>query len=147
MLSTFEHRSFDLADIPIVFTPQTDLAILNYIARHIIKTGRVNQDFVAKHTIFRRGNTDIGYGLRPEHPLEQAAANAKDAGGSTEMTFDEYAAFVGQLRRTDGLQAVGRAREPARGAGRALCRPEDQGHVVLDHGVQPAHARRLGEPA
>ncbi len=28
VMSTFEHRSFDLADIPIVFTPQTDLAIL-----------------------------------------------------------------------------------------------------------------------
>ena len=94
VLSTFEHRSFDLADIPIVFTPQTDLAILNYIARHIIKTGRVNQDFVDKHTIFRRGNTDIGYGLRPEHPLEQQAKNAKDPAGSTEMTFDEFAAFV-----------------------------------------------------
>ena len=50
MLSTFEHRSFDLADIPIVFKPQTDLAILNYIANHIIQTGRVNQDFVDKHT-------------------------------------------------------------------------------------------------
>ncbi|HMR33055.1 MAG TPA: nitrate reductase catalytic subunit NapA [Geminicoccaceae bacterium] len=94
VMSTFEHRSFDLADIPIVFTPQSDLAILNYIARHIIKTNRVNRDFVDKHTIFRRGNTDIGYGLRPEHPLEQKAANAKDPGGSTEMTFDEYAAFV-----------------------------------------------------
>ena len=47
VLSTFEHRSFDLADIRIVFKPQTDLAILNAIANHIIKTGRVNKDFVA----------------------------------------------------------------------------------------------------
>ena len=37
----------DLADIPIVFKPGTDLAILNYIANHIIPTGRVNEDFVA----------------------------------------------------------------------------------------------------
>ena len=94
VLSTFEHRSFDLADIPIVFTPQGDLAMLNYIARHIIKTGRVNRDFVDKHTIFRRGNTDIGYGLRADHPLEQKAANAKDPAGSTEMTYEEFAAFV-----------------------------------------------------
>ena len=82
VLSTFEHRCFDLADIPMVFTPQADLAILNFIANHIIQTGKVNEDFVAKHTAFRRGNTDIGYGLRPEHPLEQAAANAGAAGGS-----------------------------------------------------------------
>ncbi|MDF3022372.1 MAG: nitrate reductase [Steroidobacteraceae bacterium] len=94
VLSTFEHRSFDLADIPIVFKPQTDLIILNYIANHIISTGRVNRDFVAKHTTFKRGHTDIGYGLRPDHALERAAKNATDAGGSTPMTFDEFAAFV-----------------------------------------------------
>src|SRR5690606_4594761 len=35
VLSTFEHRSFELADIPVVFKPQTDLVILNYIANHI----------------------------------------------------------------------------------------------------------------
>lgn len=94
VLSTFEHRSFDLADVPIVFRPQADLAILNFIARHIIKTGRVNEEFVRKHTVFRRGNTDIGYGLRPEHPLEKKAANAGDPGGSTAMTFEDYAALV-----------------------------------------------------
>ncbi|MCJ8293988.1 MAG: molybdopterin-dependent oxidoreductase, partial [Colwellia sp.] len=73
VLSTFEHRSFDLADNGMIFTPQTDLAILNYIANYIIKTDRVNKGFVSKHTNFRLGETDIGYGLRPEHPLEQAA--------------------------------------------------------------------------
>ncbi|SOC20501.1 periplasmic nitrate reductase subunit alpha [Thalassospira xiamenensis] len=96
VLSTYEHRCFDLADIPMVFKPQTDLAILNYIANHIIQTDRVNTDFVNKHTIFRRGNTDIGYGLRPEDPREQSAQNASDAGGSTDMTFDEFAEFVSE---------------------------------------------------
>lgn len=96
VLSTFEHRCFDLADIPMVFKPQTDLVLLNYIANHIIQSGKVNTEFVEKHAIFRRGNTDIGYGLRPEHPLEQAATNADKAGGSTDMTFEEYAEFVSE---------------------------------------------------
>ncbi len=73
VLSTFEHRSCELADLSLVFTPQTDLYILNAIANHIIKTNRVNKDFVAQHTVFKRGQTDIGYGLRPEHPLQKAA--------------------------------------------------------------------------
>jgi nitrate reductase NapA len=94
VLSTFEHRCFDLADIPMVFTPQTDLAILNYIAKHIIEGGHVNEDFVNKHVNLRKGNTDIGYGLRPEHPLQQAAQNADKAGGSQEMSFEDYARFV-----------------------------------------------------
>jgi nitrate reductase NapA len=95
VLSTFEHRSYELADIELTFTPNTDLAILNYIAHHIISTGRVNKEFVEKHTTFLRGNTDIGYGLRPEHPLQKAAKNAgAAAGGSKPMTYDEFAQFV-----------------------------------------------------
>ena len=79
VLSTYQHRCFDLADSGMIFTPQTDLAILNYIANYIIKTDRVNKDFVKKHTNFRRGDADIGYGLRDEHPLQQAAANLAQA--------------------------------------------------------------------
>ncbi len=94
VLSTFHNRNFDLADLPIVFKPQTDLAILNFIARHVIRAGRVDEEFVRRHVNFRVGNTDIGYGLRPEHPLEQRAANAGKAGGSREATLDEYASFV-----------------------------------------------------
>src|SRR3954468_6184182 len=85
VLSTFEHRSCELADIELTFTPQTDLAILNFIAHHIISTGRVNKNFVEKHTTFLLGNPDIGYGLRPEHPLQKAAKNAGAAGGSKPM--------------------------------------------------------------
>ncbi|GHE87204.1 nitrate reductase catalytic subunit NapA [Thalassotalea profundi] len=95
VLSTFAHRSSDLADNSMIFTPQTDLAILNFIANYIIKTDRVNKDFVNKHTNFRLGATDIGYGLRPEHPLEQKAKNnGSNAGDSTPIEFEEYAKFV-----------------------------------------------------
>src|SRR6201986_4855188 len=96
VLSTFEHRSFDLADIAMVFKPQTDLAILNAIANHIITTGRVNKDFINKHTLFKRGQTDIGYGLRPEHPLETKATGRAKAGDATDITFEDYAKFVSE---------------------------------------------------
>ncbi|MDX1512146.1 MAG: periplasmic nitrate reductase subunit alpha [Gammaproteobacteria bacterium] len=94
VLSTFENRNFDLADLPIVFTPQTDLAILNYIANYIIQSNKVNRDFVDRHVTFKLGNPDIGYGLRPEHPLEKTAKNADKAGGAEPMTFDQYREFV-----------------------------------------------------
>ena len=96
VLSTFTHRSFDLADNGMIFTPQTDLAILNFIANYIIQNKKVNFDFVNKHTNFRLGNTDIGYGLRPEHPLEKKAKNADKAGGSKKIDFKQYAKFVSQ---------------------------------------------------
>ncbi|NML45690.1 periplasmic nitrate reductase subunit alpha [Ramlibacter sp. G-1-2-2] len=94
VLSTFTHRSFDLADIPIVFKPQTDLAILNYIANYIISNNKVNRDFVNKYTVFKEGVTDIGYGLRPEHPLQKAAKNAADPGAAKPISFDDFARFV-----------------------------------------------------
>ncbi|MDR5750279.1 MULTISPECIES: periplasmic nitrate reductase subunit alpha [unclassified Caballeronia] len=100
VLSTFEHRSFDLADQQLVFTPQSDLAIMNYIANYIIKTNRVNRDFVTKHTVFKEGNTDIGYGLRPDHPLQKAAKNANDATGSKPMDYDAFVKFVSKYDAT-----------------------------------------------
>jgi len=93
VLSTFEHRSFELADNGMVFTPQTDLAILNYVANYIIQNDKVNWDFVNKHTQFRKGVTDIGYGLRPTNPLQQKAKNP-DSGDSTPMSFEDFAKFV-----------------------------------------------------
>lgn len=108
VLSTFEHRCYELADLGIVFKPQSDLAILNYIAHHIIQSGAVNTDFVAKHVNFRRGNADIGYGLRPDHPLQKAAKNAGDAGGSQPMSFDDFKKFVAEytLEKTAALSGV-----------------------------------------
>src|SRR5690606_5607198 len=61
-----------------------------------IQNGKVDRDFVDRHTRFTIGNTDIGYGLRPEHPLQQKAANWKDPGGAREATFEDYAKFVSQ---------------------------------------------------
>jgi nitrate reductase NapA len=99
VLSTFENRNFELADLGMIFKPQTDLVILNYIANYIIQNNKVNQDFVKDHVNFRLGNTDIGYGLRPTDPREMNAVNAKERKkqiGSKEYTFDEYAKFVSE---------------------------------------------------
>ena len=106
VLSTFEHRSFELADIPMVFKPNTDLAILNFICHHIISTGKVNQDFVAKHVNFKKGATDIGFGLRPNHELEKKATSngypgedgkpKGDTGKSEPISFDEFKKFVSE---------------------------------------------------
>nr|Q56350.1 RecName: Full=Periplasmic nitrate reductase; Flags: Precursor [Paracoccus pantotrophus]CAA85346.1 periplasmic nitrate reductase large subunit [Paracoccus denitrificans] len=111
VLSTFTHRSSDLADIPIVFKPGTDLAILNYIANHIIQTGRVNRDFVDRHTTFVAGATGIGYGLRDDDPREMAARTAEDPAATTPSTFEEFAELVSEytLDKVSELSGV----EPA----------------------------------
>lgn len=96
VLSTFEHRSFELADAGLIFKPQTDLAIMNYIINYIIQNDAVNWDFVNKHTKFKRGETDIGYGLRPTHPTEAKAKNAQTATKMYDSSFDELKQLVSE---------------------------------------------------
>ncbi len=106
VLSTFNHRSCELADSVLIFNPQSDLAILNYICNYIIQSGAVNEAFVKRNVNFRKGVTDIGYGLRPNHPLEQVAGNngypgadgkpKGNPGASSPMTFDDFKKFVSE---------------------------------------------------
>ncbi len=90
VLSTYEHRCFDLADNGMVFHPQTDLAILNYIANYIVQNKAYNKDFIDKHVNFTKTPTDIGYGLRPEHELQKKAKNP-NKGKLSKISFEEYA--------------------------------------------------------
>jgi nitrate reductase NapA len=117
VLSTYEHRSFELADNPMIFTPQSDLAIYNYICNYLIQNKKVDQDFINKHVNFKKGVTDIGYGLRPKHPLEVNATmngypgedgNPKgDTGKSEPITFEEFAKFVSEYTLEKTVQISG----------------------------------------
>ncbi|MES9959774.1 MAG: nitrate reductase catalytic subunit NapA [Sedimenticola sp.] len=93
VLSTFEHRCYELADNGMVFAPQTDLAIANYIANYIIQNKAYNKDFLDKHVNFTKTATDIGYGLRATDPREKAAKN-RNSGKLTKISFEEYAKEV-----------------------------------------------------
>lgn len=109
VLSTFKHRCFDLADNGMVFTPQTDLAIANYIAHYIIENKAYDKKFIGDNVNFTKTVTDIGYGLRPEHPLEKAK---KGKGGKlTKISFEEYKKSVAKydLEYTSKLSNVPKA--------------------------------------
>ena len=67
-ISTYRHRTSDLADMEIIFTPNTDLALWNYIAREIVMRDDaekiIDWDFVKEHMVFAAGPANIGYGMR-----------------------------------------------------------------------------------
>ena len=71
-IQTYTHRTCDLGDFNIIFRPQTDLAIWNYIAREIVYRDKkgggtediIDWDFVNKHMVFAAGPVNIGYGMR-----------------------------------------------------------------------------------
>ncbi|MCL2076442.1 MAG: nitrate reductase catalytic subunit NapA [Betaproteobacteria bacterium] len=133
VLSTFEHRSFELADNGMVFNPQSDLAILNFVANYIIQNKRVDRAFVDKCANFRKGVTDIGYGLRPVHALEKDANNngypgadgkpRGNTGASEQITFDEYAKFVSSYTLARAVKLSGVPADRLRRLAELFCDP------------------------
>ena len=84
-LGTRRTRTSEGADDYLEFKPQTDLAIANALAHEIIASGGVDEEFVKKHTLFKKGATDIGWGLE----------GGKGAKGPDEVvTFEDYEKFV-----------------------------------------------------
>ncbi len=70
----------------------------------------MNEPFVRDHVTFFRGATDIGYGLRPEHPLEAKATGAAEAGKMEPADFDAFKALVAEytlknVSRLSGVEA------------------------------------------
>jgi len=69
-ISTYRHRGSDLSDMEIIFTPNTDLALWNYIAREIVMRDDaekiIDWDFVKKHIVFAASPVNMGYGMRRE---------------------------------------------------------------------------------
>lgn len=65
-IQTYTHRTSDLADTEIIFTPNTDTALWNYIAREIVYNNpeSIEWEFIRKHIIFAAGPVNLGYGLR-----------------------------------------------------------------------------------
>jgi len=65
-ISTYRHRCSDLADMEIIFSPNTDLALWNYVAREIVYNypESIDWDFVKEHIVFASQPVNIGYGLR-----------------------------------------------------------------------------------
>jgi len=85
-IATRRSRTTEASDFYLEFKPQTDLAIANAIAREIIVNGWVNQDFMRRHCVFKKGEENIGYGLR--------GTTAPNPMRNEVVDFESYRRFV-----------------------------------------------------
>jgi len=81
-IQTYTHRTCDIGDINIIFSPSTDLAIWNYVAHEIVYNHpeAIDWDFVKKNIVFTAGPVNIGYGMRRagEKSLKDGKYTAKE---------------------------------------------------------------------
>jgi nitrate reductase NapA len=111
-LTTYRNMSSDIADLEIIFKPNTDLAIQNYIAREIIARDAVNKDFVEKHCVFATGPYDIGYGMRATDKYAFPAEKDIQA-KELKVTLDKYEA-IGQRRKAGEVVEQKSAADPGK---------------------------------
>jgi nitrate reductase (cytochrome) len=101
-LATRTTRTSYASDRVLLFHPQTDLALANAICHEIVARGWVNRAFVDRHVAFKRGKTDIGYGLEDDFKFTDEA---------TDATWDEYVRFLAdytpeRVERLSGVPAA-----------------------------------------
>ena len=63
-LCTRRTRTSDAADTVMLFKPNTDLALANAICYELVRNNWLDWDFIKKHTLLKKGKTNIGYGLQ-----------------------------------------------------------------------------------
>ena len=97
-LATRTTRTSYAADRSLIFAPHADLAIANAICYEIVARGWVNRDFVGRHVSFRRGRTEIGYGLSDDFRFEEDDEAA---------TWEEYVDFLGEYTPERAQQISG----------------------------------------
>jgi len=106
VLSTFTHRSCNMADTEIIFKPNTDLAIWNYIGREILyhHPEAIDWDFVNKNCVFATGFVDIGYGMRDNvnHPKYRQSELDTAKKQSVKILSKEEADALGYLNKKPG---------------------------------------------
>ncbi len=96
-IQTHPTLSSRFADVDIIFKPNSDLAIANYILREIVKRNAWDKDFVEKHCLFATGPVDIGYGMRPTDKF--AYPEEKDVQAKQLKTIVSEAEAIGMGNR------------------------------------------------
>ena len=84
-LATRTTRTSYAADRSLIFAPQADLAIANAICHELVRRRRVDREFVDRYVAFKRGKTDIGYGLEDDFTFSDEP---------TDATWDDFVRFL-----------------------------------------------------
>ncbi|MFI5211223.1 MAG: molybdopterin-dependent oxidoreductase, partial [Gemmatimonadales bacterium] len=101
-LSTRTTRTSYAADHSLLHVPHASLAIANAICYEIVARKWVHRQFVGDHVAFKRGATDIGYGLTDGALVEDVA---------TDATWNEFVTFLAdytpeRVQELSGLSAA-----------------------------------------
>ncbi len=88
-VSTRTDRTSYAIDQTLLHAPHATVAVANGICHEIVTREWADREFIGRHVAFKRGRTDIGYGLTDGALVDDDAVDA---------TWDEYVAFLSDFR-------------------------------------------------
>jgi nitrate reductase NapA len=97
-LSTRTTRTSYAADQTLLHVPHAELAIANAICHEIVTQNLGDREFVERYVAFKRGKTEIGYGLSDDVLVTDDA---------TDATWDAYVAFLADYSPKRGQELSG----------------------------------------
>lgn len=97
-LATRTTRTSYAADHSLLHAPYSALGIANAICHEIVTRRLANREFVDRYVAFRRGPTDVGYGL---------GGDAPSAEQTTVVDWDDYVAFLSSYTAQRAQQQSG----------------------------------------
>ena len=103
-ITTRHSRTSELADVVMVFRPQTDLAIANAIANYLIQNNLYDQQFVNEHSQFKAGTENLGHTFDDNY---EATDVGKAADQDWVITFDEFKTRVLEYTMEKAAQMSG----------------------------------------
>jgi len=102
-LTTFGTPTSGIADVEIIFKPNTDLALWNFIAREIVNKKKMDKAFVSSFCVFAAGPSDIGFGMRGDD--KHAFPSELDTRGrERKVTLDDDEAIAAGLGPADSRE-------------------------------------------
>ncbi|MGJ7921555.1 nitrate reductase catalytic subunit NapA [Neobacillus sp. LXY-4] len=104
-LTTRTSRTSEMADVTMVFRPQSDLAIANAIANYLIEKDLYDKKFVEEHTQFKAGTENLGHSFEDQYDMSDIGQAAdKD----WPISFDDYKKMISSytLEKASELSGV-----------------------------------------
>jgi nitrate reductase (cytochrome) len=104
-LTTRHSRNSELADVVMIFRPQSDLAIANAIANYLIEKNLYDQQFINEHTQFKAGTENLGHTFDDNY---EATEIGQVADKDWTISFDEYKTMVSEytLEKAEEISGV-----------------------------------------
>ncbi|WP_147534335.1 nitrate reductase catalytic subunit NapA [Bacillus marasmi] len=120
-LTTRVSRTSEMADVTMIFKPQSDLAIANAIANYLIQNQLYDEKFVQEHGQFKAGTENLGNSFEDNYDMTDIGQAAEK---DWVIPFEEYKKMVSAYTLDEATRLSGVPAEDIEGLAKEFANPK-----------------------